>query len=506
MYQTARLLLVIPFLGMAMRAVADEAKGDATKLPAHAERRLLAKDKPVAVHSVAFAPSGKLLASGDAEGFVHVWDAESGKLRKSFKAHEGTVRTLAFAPDGARLASGGQDGALRLWSVEGEEIWKKEPHPEYVSAVTFSPDGKLIATGGGEKTVRTWAAKDGKEQIAYYGLRQPAYTIAFREDGKVLAAGGRDRSVAVWDVESGKITQQCKGHRSWVLAVAFDGTTLISAGRDQTIRYWDDWNGKNFLRMGGWDGEIHALGLARKNALLVTGDANAVVRFRNTSTGQEIAHWAGHTEAITCLAVEPSSTRLATGSQDGSVLVWNLKDVALADDKRQPADGKDRQTLWTALTGDDDEPETHMAIRRLIAGKEETIRFLRKEVPPVAADANARVLTLISQLDSDDFKTRENAQSALLKHGALTVPAVRQALAGKLPSLEVRRRMERILDQLPVEQLQRERERERRALQVLERMNTPESRKLVQELADGAPDAALTVDAKSTLERMEKRK
>jgi hypothetical protein len=351
--------------------------------------------------------------------------------------------------------------------------------------------------------VRTWLARDGKEQIAHYGLRQPAYAIAFRPDGKILAAGGRDRSVALWDVESGKIVQQAKGHRSWVLGLAFDGTTMISAGRDQTIRFWDDWTGKTFLRVGGWDGEIQAIALARKNTLLVSGDANGVVRFRDARVGSEIAHWAGHTEAVTCLAVSADSSLAASGSSDGSVILWALKDVELVEKK--PA-ALEKEALWAALRGDDDEPEVQFAIRNLIASKADAIAQIRKEVPPVAADANARVQTLMGQLDSDEFKTRESAEAALIKHGPLTVPAVQRALQGQLPSLEVRRRMERILTQLPVEQLQRERERERRALQVLERMNTPESRKLLQELAAGAADAVLTGDAKMTLQRLEKRK
>jgi hypothetical protein len=43
-------------------------------------------------------------------------------------------------------------------------------------------------------------------------------------------------------------------------------------------------------------------------------------------------------------------------------------------------------------------------------------------------------------------------------------------------------------------------------LQILERMNTPESRKVLQGIAGGAADAPLTLDAKATLQRLEKRK
>ena len=44
-----------------------------------------------------------------------------------------------------------------------------------------------------------------------------------------------------------------------------------------------------------------------------------------------------------------------------------------------------------------------------------------------------------------------------------------------------------------------------RALEVLEGLGTPEAKKLLEELAKGAADAALTQEAKAALERMGKR-
>jgi hypothetical protein len=500
-------MLVIPLFTLAALARGDEPKAEEAKtptaVPKHAVRRIALDEKPIAVHGVAFSKDGKHLAIAGADGLITIWDVNLGKRVHTLKGHTGPVRAITYSPDGTRLASSGSDGTLRVWDPAGEQLWKINAHPESVHALAYSPDGTLIATAGGEKTLRTWSTKDGKEQVAYYGLRQPPYCVAFRPDGKRLAAGGRDRSTALWDVESGKIVQQSRAHRSWVLGLVFDGNTLVSSSRDQTIRFWDDWSGKTFLRVGGWDGEIYALGLARKNTLLISGDANGIVRLRAARMGTELAHWAGHTEAVTCLAVAPDSSLAATGSNDGSVILWGLKEVVVPEPKPSPLEVEKQ---WATLRGDDDEPEVHFAIRQFVAGKEETLALIRKEVPPVPADAQARVLKLMKDLDDDAFKTREAAETALIKLGAITVPNVQRALKGELPSVEVRRRMNRILEQLPVEALEREHQRQLRALQILERMNTAEARKLLQEIAGGAADAPLTLDAKATLDRAEKRK
>jgi WD40 repeat protein len=75
------------------------------------------------VAAVAFAPDGKTLASGGADGTVRLWDpARPEATPVILRGHEGGVLSVAFAPDGKRLASGGEDGTVRLWAVGAETL------------------------------------------------------------------------------------------------------------------------------------------------------------------------------------------------------------------------------------------------------------------------------------------------------------------------------------------------------------------------------------------------
>src|SRR5262249_44482404 len=144
-------------------------------------------------------------------GIIRVWDATTGKPRKTLRHGTQTVLcTLAFSPDSNTLAAGGIDenhqpgrpSTLILWDVATSKPRQTFVFPGTVQAVVFSADGLWLAAGGDFNSISLRAATGD----AIHNLPVPTHdvtSLAFSPDSKTLAAGVTGAAVHLWDVGTG---------------------------------------------------------------------------------------------------------------------------------------------------------------------------------------------------------------------------------------------------------------------------------------------------------------
>jgi hypothetical protein len=202
------------------------------------------------------------------------------------------------------------------------------------------------------------------------------------------------------------------------------------------------------------------------------------------------------------LAFAPDGRTLATGHEDGTVLLWPVP---------RPREGElpalteaEREKLWTDLASPS--PLTgRNAMDQLARHPAAAAALLAARFRPPSAAADPVIPALVKDLDSEVFATREEASRKLRGYGAKAEAALRRELAGS-PSLEMRRRAEEVLAAIPPTALRLpltgEALRGARAIEVLERGGTPEGRKLLQGWADQTADVQLAAEARGAIERL----
>ena len=108
-----------------------------------------ASSSPSSTCSIAYSPSGDLLAAGLYDGTVHIWDTRTGEeVISPMRSSDGAITSVVFAPDGQLLASGAENGAVSVWNVATGRLHSQRPqdHSKPVDLLTCSPDGKLVAS------------------------------------------------------------------------------------------------------------------------------------------------------------------------------------------------------------------------------------------------------------------------------------------------------------------------------------------------------------------------
>src|SRR5262245_50935248 len=91
--------------------------------PMHSERATLKGNQ--VFYSLAFSPDSKLLAGGQQDGTITIWEAETGKEVLTVPRHPVSVYgvyALAFSPDGRILAWGSGDNSVTLFDLAAKEV------------------------------------------------------------------------------------------------------------------------------------------------------------------------------------------------------------------------------------------------------------------------------------------------------------------------------------------------------------------------------------------------
>ena len=235
---------------------------------------------------------------------------------------------------------------------------------------------------------------------------------------------------------------------------------------------------------------------------ILTAAGTPIIHVWDALTGQEATQLKGHNGSVSQLRITPDGRSLISGSVDTTALLWDLTQLARMDLTREmPLASADLDALWVDLAKPD--PATAFAAtRKLLTSRKQAVALLAERIHAVPPVEDAKIAQLVADLGGK-FDARRKAAAELERLGELAVPQLGKAIEGT-PALDLKQRIEGLLQKASVRKLQGDPLRELRAVEVLELAATPEAKQALDTLARGAKGARLTREAEAALGRLAK--
>jgi WD40 repeat protein len=250
--------------------------------------------------SVDFHPSiGYLLAAGDKDGWVYVWNIRDGthtdinmagnlkalywvrrceqkrvlvrregrpmemwdvdspqqvQVFSSFQSDD-EIWAVASSHDGSLVASGSRNGALAVYSTHTGELVHSHKHSRDIHSVAFSPTAPILAFASYQ--VGLWFY--GTDRIVTFTCHSSfVYSIVFSPNGEFIASTLVNGTLCVWKTEATNPASDNTHHSQCISSAHFsnDGQLIVSASFDQTVKVWDSLTGTLYTTLKGHTNQV----------------------------------------------------------------------------------------------------------------------------------------------------------------------------------------------------------------------------------------------------------
>jgi WD40 repeat protein len=326
-----------------------------------------------AIERILPGPKDLVVTAGN-DGAIRVWDAATGKQRRRMAQDSSLgkwIRGIALSPDGTRLVSTSmEDDAVFLWDMAiGKRIYRLAGHGRLGSvaaAAVFLPDGQSFRTwGAADMCLRQWDVRTGKA-LAEYVIRPAGIPVPseddepFERDRRLIPFGGAHFTPDakwlvfqagtkwyVFDAATGKSLRSfpSEGSIHIGMAVSPDGKLVLASAYGKSIQTKLPGGGVQSsspkkhpvtlwgLRTGDLQKQVFlneenpgpvAFSPDGKLFAAASSRPGSRIRLMETATGREVRAIERFRGIVRSLAFLPDGTRLVSGMEDGSALIWDL--------------------------------------------------------------------------------------------------------------------------------------------------------------------------------------
>jgi WD40 repeat protein len=192
----------------------------------------------------------------------------------------------------------------------------------------------LLASGALDNTIRLWDMHQKNCVKILRGHTRAIWSVAFSQDGKMLVSGSDDCTIRLWDIMTGECLQILQGHSRavWDAEFIHDNRQVVSCSDDYAVRVWDVSTGvciKSLQCPDSSTGSLYALTVTPDHMTLFSGGNRKIICMWDIETGlcrclPNKKEQSRHRDKIVDVHASPKDRILASGSNDGTIKLWNI--------------------------------------------------------------------------------------------------------------------------------------------------------------------------------------
>jgi WD40 repeat protein len=316
--------------------------------------QILSIQRKKRIHSIAFSPSGRQLATTCGDGYLRLWDLTTGAIIQAVPIEETSCGYDLDYVDENRLVFAGVE--LRLWDLSANRWSVVRTGLRWGGRLCFSPDGRYLAevdqvtsTGSPGSGLHFYETAEWKRLPPVSNAADTTGGVSFSSDGRWLATGHivrvgeRQRSyrffagsfsvpeyeylVHIREMPSGKIVQSVNRWQQGVSHLEFspNGTILVGTAGPR-LRIWDIERNRELASHKRGTKHFQGLSFTADGRYLATVSNDETVRLWETASWQERTTFTWGIGKLLHIAFAPDGFRAAAGSDSGQIVIWDVED------------------------------------------------------------------------------------------------------------------------------------------------------------------------------------
>lgn len=273
---------------------------------------------------------GYFLVSASKDGNPMLRNGETGDWVGTFEGHKGATWGADLNPAATHAATASADFSCKVWdALSGEEVHQFQ-HKHICRVVKFARAQEgLLATGSTEKALRLFDLhKPDAEPEKLDGFPSGVRCLEWaQEDALLVLSCGSHPGMTVFDRRTLKEVHKLETVES-VTSIEIDpAASMLTSCDGKVIRFWDP---RKFteVKTHTMDFETESASYSREQGRFAAGGEDMWVRQYDFATCEELDCNKGHHGPVHCVRYAPGGETYASGSEDGTIRIWNTDPVS----------------------------------------------------------------------------------------------------------------------------------------------------------------------------------